>query len=111
MRVFDGLLANADRNAGNLLSTHDCDLWLIDHTRAFRLQRALKKRQMLERCHRAVWQALQGLTIESVTAAVDRSMTNDEIKGLMVRRDLIVKHFTHLISTRGEAAILFSSTP
>jgi len=111
MHVFDELIANADRNAGNQLWTNDGTLWLIDHTRAFRLQRALKKPDKLERCDRAVWTALQGLTLESVTAAVDSTLTKDEIKGVMARRDLIVKQFSSLIASRGEAAILFSTTP
>jgi hypothetical protein len=108
MRVFDELIANADRNAGNLLWTKDGTLWLIDHTRAFRLERALKKPQRLERCDRSVWQALQTLTIESVTAAVDRSLTKDEIRAVIARRDLIVKQFVKMIGTSGEPAILFS---
>jgi hypothetical protein len=111
MRVFDELIANADRNAGNLLWTKDGTLWLIDHTRAFRLERALKKPQRLERCDRSVWQALQTLTIESVTAAVDRSLTKDEIRAVIVRRDLIVKQFAKMVETSGEAAIFFSVTP
>jgi hypothetical protein len=111
MRVFDELIANADRNAGNQLWTNDGTLWLIDHTRAFRLQRALKKPQRLERCDRSVWQALQALTIESVTIAVDRTLTKDEIRGVIARRDLIVKHFVKMIETSGESAILFSVTP
>ena len=38
MRVFDALIANTDRNVGNLLWTTDGKMWMIDHTRAFRLQ-------------------------------------------------------------------------
>ena len=40
LRVFDELIQNRDRNAGNLLWTRDGKLWMIDHTRAFRLGRA-----------------------------------------------------------------------
>jgi hypothetical protein len=111
MRVFDELIANADRNAGNQLWTNDGTLWLIDHTRAFRLQRALKKPQNLERCDRAVWKALQELTIESVSAVVERTLTKDEIRAVIARRNLIVKQFAGMIADRGEATILFDSTP
>jgi hypothetical protein len=111
MRVFDELIANADRNAGNLLWTNDGTLWLIDHTRAFRLQRVLKKPQRLERCDHAVWKALQGLTLESVTTAVGNSLTKDEIRAVMARRDHIVTLFGYMIATRGEPAILFDLTP
>jgi hypothetical protein len=111
MRVFDELIANADRNAGNQLWTNDGTLWLIDHTRAFRLQRALKKPQNLERCDRAVWKALQELTIESVSAIVERTLTKDEIRAVMARRDHIVTLFGYMIATRGEPAILFDLKP
>ena len=37
MRIWDELIQNRDRNQGNILWTHDWTLWLIDHTRAFRL--------------------------------------------------------------------------
>ena len=60
MRVFDELIANSDRNAGNQLWTNDGTLWLIDHTRAFRLQHRLKNPQKLARCNRALWKAHAG---------------------------------------------------
>ena len=37
LRVFDELIQNRDRNAGNFLWTKDWTMWMIDHTRAFRL--------------------------------------------------------------------------
>jgi hypothetical protein len=111
MHVFDELIANADRNAGNQLWTNDGTLWLIDHTRAFRPQRALKKAAKLERCDRTVWKAMQALTVDSLAAAVDRTLTKDEIKAVMARRDLIVKRLAGLIESRGEPAVLFNLTP
>ena len=41
--VFDELIRNKDRNQGNLLWTRNWTLWLIDHTRAFRLGKDLMK--------------------------------------------------------------------
>ena len=35
MYVFDSLVANADRNQGNILIDRQWTLWFIDHTRAF----------------------------------------------------------------------------
>ena len=35
-RVFDQLIYNTDRNLGNLVITKDWNIWMIDHTRAFR---------------------------------------------------------------------------
>jgi hypothetical protein len=107
-RVFDELIGNTDRNVGNQLWTRDGTLWLIDHTRAFRLHRKLKQPHILRRCDRDLFKALQGLTIESVTAAVDRTLTKDEIKALITRRDLIVKEFVDRMKSGGEATTLFS---
>jgi hypothetical protein len=111
MKVFDELIANADRNAGNQLWTNDGTLWLIDHTRAFRLQTALKKPEKLERCSRDLWKGLRELTLEAVTTAVADSLTKGEIKALMARRNIIVKRFEEMIADRGEAAIIFSPMP
>ena len=108
MRVFDELIANADRNAGNSLWTSDGTMWMINHTRAFRLQRRLKKPQVLERCDRALWKALPGLTVESVTTVVGGSLTKDEIDALIARRNLIVKHFDAMIAKRGEVSVLYT---
>jgi hypothetical protein len=109
-RVFDELIANTDRNAGNQLWTKDGMLWLIDHTRAFRLSHKLNKPRVLQRCDGNLLKALQTLTIESVTAAVDRTLTGDEIKAIIKRRDLIVKQFDEMIKARGEASILYKLT-
>lgn len=111
MKVFDELIANADRNAGNQLWTNDGTLWLIDHTRAFRLQTVLKKPAKLERCSRDLWKGLRELTLDAVTTAVADSLTKGEIKALMTRRDVIVKRFEEMIAARGEAAIIFSQMP
>jgi hypothetical protein len=37
VKLFDELIANVDRNAGNLVITTDWQIYMIDHTRAFRL--------------------------------------------------------------------------
>jgi hypothetical protein len=108
MRVFDELIANTDRNVGNQVWTSDGKLWLIDHTRAFRLQDKLKNPRLLERCDRTLFGALRALTSESVTAAVGRSLTRYEVEAILKRRDLIVKLFEDKMKERGEGAILYT---
>jgi hypothetical protein len=111
MRVFDELIANTDRNVGNQIWTSDGKLWLIDHTRAFRLQLKLAKPQILVRCDRQLLKGLRSLTVASVTTAVDESLTKDEISALIARRDLIVKHFEDRIKAVNEPAILYTLMP
>ena len=111
LRVFDELIQNRDRNSGNVLYTTDWKLWMIDHTRAFRLPRDLLKPQGLVRIDRALFEALQKLSAAEVTTAMDGHLNKGEIDGLMARRDAIVQLFTDRIAERGEALVLYSYPP
>ena len=42
MRVFDAVISNRGCNRGNLVWTKEWRLWIIDHTRAFRLDTDLQ---------------------------------------------------------------------
>ena len=106
--VFDELIQNRDRNQGNLLWTKDWTLWLIDHTRAFRLGKNLVKPEQLTRCDRAQLAALRTLTFEAMDKAMGDVMTDDEMKAVLVRRDLLVKHFEARTALLGEAIVLFT---
>jgi len=108
MRVFDELIYNTDRNGGNLLWTADGKLWLIDHTRAFRLDKKLRTPRLLERCERGLLEKMRGLTAEALTREVDESLNKSEIEALLARRDEIVKLFEGMIAKRGEGAILYT---
>jgi hypothetical protein len=108
MRVFDALIQNVDRNQGNMLWTGDWKLWLIDHTRAFRLGTKLDKPDNLTRCDSALLDRLRGLTKATLSEAIGKAITQGEISALLARRDAIVKHYEERIATRGEAAVLFT---
>jgi hypothetical protein len=96
MRVFDELIYNTDRNQGNLIWAKDWKMWLIDHTRAFRLARELRNSSDLSRVDRELLQAM------------GRSLNREEIQSVLARRDLLVKFFDTRIAERGEAAVLYS---
>jgi hypothetical protein len=108
MRVFDELIQNIDRNQGNVLWTNDWKMWLIDHTRAFRLGEELLKPDLLTRCERGLLERMRGLTTTSVTRVLGDAMTTQEVSALLVRRDLIVRHFDDRIAKFGGAAVLFT---
>lgn len=108
LRVFDELIQNRDRNAGNLLWTADWKMWMIDHTRAFRLGKDLLKPQQLERVDRTLLEKMKGLTAPELSEVMSKSLTKAEIDALLVRRDAIVKLFDGKIAQRGEAAVLFT---
>jgi hypothetical protein len=108
MRVFDELIQNRDRNAGNLLWTSDWKMWMIDHTRAFRLGKDLLKPQLLERVERSLLEKMRELTASGLADAMGAILTVDEIKALLARRDAIVTLFDARVAQRGEAAVLFA---
>ena len=106
MRVFDALIQNRDRNSGNVLWTRDWTMWLIDHTRAFRLGTDLLKPKTLERCERTLLERMRALTAPAMAEAMGESLTKQEIDALLARRDVIVRLFDDRIAQRGEAAVL-----
>lgn len=106
--VFDELIQNKDRNQGNLVWTKDWTLWLIDHTRAFRLGKDLMKPEQLTRCDRNLLAAMRTLTLDGMMKDMGDVMMKDELAAVIARRDKLVKHFEDRIATRGEAAVLFT---
>jgi len=107
-RVFDELIANRDRNLGNMLWTTDWKMWLIDHTRAFRMNDDVQKPQLLVRIDRALFERLQRLTVEETAKAVGASLTTWEVRAIIARRDAIIKHYRARIAERGETGVLFN---
>ncbi len=111
--VFDELISNRDRNMGNLLWTTDWKMWMIDHTRAFRLGKDLRRPTVLIRIERSLFENLRTLTSdaaahETVAEAVGNSLTTWEIQGLLARCAAIVELFEAKIAERGELAILYT---
>jgi hypothetical protein len=107
-RAFDELIQNRDRNLGNLVYTSDWKMWMIDHTRAFRVGRGLLKPDQLLRIERSFFERLRKLTPASVAAAVGMSLTKREIDALIARRDVLVKLFEGRIASRGETAVFYT---
>ena len=108
MRIWDELIQNRDRNQGNILWTHDWTMWLIDHTRAFRLNGNLLKPEQLSRCDRGLLERLRALTPEALSQAVGNSLTKQEQEALLARRDKIIKHYDDRIARLGEPVVLFT---
>src|SRR5207253_4946335 len=52
VRVFHELIYDMDPNLTNLLITKDWQLWIIDSTRAFRLNESIKQPKNLVQCDR-----------------------------------------------------------
>jgi len=106
--VFDELIQNRDRNAGNLLWTKDWTMWMIDHTRAFRTDAELRSPQLLERCERSLFAGLRALTREAIAGAIGDNLLPPEVDAVLARRDRIVKLFENKIEKSGEASVLYT---
>ena len=107
MRVFDELISNRDRNMGNLVWTTDWKMWMIDHTRAFRLGDDLQRPAALLRVERSLLDNMRRLTAAEVAKAVGSYLTKAEVGAVIERRDVIVKWFDAKVAERGEASVLY----
>ena len=108
MHIWDELIQNRDRNMGNILWTSDWTMWMIDHTRAFRLSKDLLKPADLTRCDRGLLTRLKALTDESIEKAVGDSLMKGERQAVLERRDRIVKIIEDRAAKLGEGAVLFN---
>jgi len=107
-RVFDELIQNRDRNLGNIIYTTDWTTWMIDHTRAFRLNKDLGKPAELIRIERPLYENMKKLTVASLTAAVGKQLRKAEVEAVIARRDAIIKIFDARIAKSGEGAVLYT---
>jgi hypothetical protein len=104
-KVFDNLIANIDRNAGNLLVDGEWNLVLIDHSRAFAQDRMPFEKEMT-RIDRELLARLKTLDEAELMKHVRPWVLGDgPVRAILKRRDKIVAHFERLARERGEAAV------
>jgi hypothetical protein len=107
-RVFDELIQNMDRNTGNILWSADGRMWMIDHTRAFRLGKDLRNPKLLERIERTLFARLRGLTEPGLKEAVGDSLNELEVAAVVARAKLLVAFFEKRIADLGEGRVLYT---
>jgi predicted Ser/Thr protein kinase len=105
--VFAELVYDTDRNQGNILITEDWKMWMIDFTRAFRLDRELQEPKNLTRCERKLLEKLRQLNGDELLEKTKPHLGKSEVKAVMARRDKIVAYFDKAVAERGEAAVLY----
>ncbi len=105
MRVFDNLIYNTDRNQGNILYDSDWNLWLIDHSRAFRREKELRTPELIVKCGRKLWEKLKSLDEQVVRERLKKFLRSSQIKALLRRRDILVAHIQKLIEERGDKVL------
>lgn len=92
VRLFDQLIHNVDRNLGNLLIDTSWRIWMIDHTRAFRLSEKPRSMESIASCDRKVFERLKALDKKTLSSTMRNYLTVFEIDALLARRDVIVEH-------------------
>jgi hypothetical protein len=108
MKAFDNLVYNEDRNQGNVLYDENWKLWMIDHTRAFRLDRELPKPEEIQLCEKGLWERLQSLDESALTDRLDDLLKGSEIKALLARKNALIEHIRKLIEEKSEKRALFT---
>lgn len=103
-RVFDNLIANIDRNEGNLLVLRNPDwhLVLIDHSRAFtNTTRMIFEMPQIDR---PFYERLKALDAKTLDAQIGK-LVLDGSRSILRRRDIIVTQLEKLAASKGEARV------
>jgi hypothetical protein len=118
-QAFDNLIANYDRHQGNYLITPDWRMILIDHSRAlqagskfdteliFDKNSAGDEAAYMRQLPRTFVDKLRALDFSAIRSAVDRYLTDKEIRAVLTRRDLILKCLDRRIREWGEESVLY----
>ena len=104
MQMFDNLIGNPDRNAGNILIDASSRVILIDHSRAF--VDSPKLQFPFERVDATLYATLKALTREQLSKALARWLEDHAIDAMLERRDAIVKRVDTLVKQRGAPAVV-----
>lgn len=107
MRVFTALVRDTDRNLTNVLIDPAWKLWMIDFTRAFRMQKELINQKDLIRCDRQLLDRLKALKGDDVARVTKDHLRKIDVEAVMARRDRIVEHFKKLVAEKGEDEVLY----
>ena len=108
VRVFDQLIYNFDRNLGNLVIDKSWRIWMIDHTRAFKIFGELRNEKNLsDTCEADLLARLRSLEKPALQQAMKDLLVEGQIDGLLARRDKIVEIYQARIAARGEEQVLY----
>ena len=104
MLLFDNLIGNPDRNAGNILVGPPGELILIDHSRAFLTSRDLPNK--VERVDAVLWERILTLTREDLTRVIGPWIDDRAIDAILERRARMVTAVDRLVTKKGRALVI-----
>ncbi len=102
-----GMSKTVDRHLKNILVTKEFTLRLIDHSRAFRVNRSPAKPELLTRLSRTLLDGLPKLEKKDLQKQVGKYLMSSQIDRLLSRRDAILALTKKRISDNGEATVLY----
>src|SRR3954454_11859182 len=104
MQLFDNVIGNPDRNAGNILIDASSHMILIDHSRAFVEDRELPF--AFERVDAGLWAKVKTLTREQLSGALAPWLDAERIDAMLERRRAIASRGDELVKRRGASAVI-----
>jgi hypothetical protein len=107
VRVWHQLIFDTDPNLTNILIAKDWQIWIIDCTRAFRINKTLRDSKDLVQCDRKLLAKLRTLDKDMLKEKLSRWLTKTEIEALAARADKIVDFFDKEKAAKGEGAVLY----
>jgi hypothetical protein len=107
MRAFDALIENVDRHVGNMLIDPTGRVWWIDHTRSFGREHNLQEPDLIQRCHRGLFERLKAADPTVIAERMAPYMSEREIEALLERRLKLIALIEQRIAEHGEPAVLF----
>jgi hypothetical protein len=107
VRVWHQLIFDTDPNLTNILIAKDWQIWIIDCTRAFRINKTLRDPKDLVQCDRKLLAKLRTLDKDVLKEKLSRWLTKTEIEALAARAGKIVEFFDKETAAKGEGAVLY----
>lgn len=117
-RLFDNLIANEDRHKNQVLITPDWRMVLIDHSRSFRTAGKFVKTllysarnaegpMLMSELPRAVVDKVKTLDFATIRSVVGPYLTDEEIRAVVIRRDLVLAEIGRLVKVNGEKKVFY----
>lgn len=104
MMMFDNLIANIDRNAGNILVGPPGELILIDHTRAFITDKKFVNK--IERVDAELWDRMKAITRDDLNRTLGHWIDDEQIAAIIERRDAMVAAVDKLVAQKGRSLVI-----
>jgi hypothetical protein len=117
-RLFDNLIANEDRHSNQILITPDWRMVLIDHSRSFRTAGRFVKGllysanspegpMLMSELPRVLVDKVKALDPAILRSVAGETLSDEEIRAVLIRRDLILQEIDKLVRANGESKVFY----